>query len=597
MENIKAKIFNKANNISGITISKTVLNIIYLGTDKIDYTIKLIPIQNYLATKNVNMSTAEIAQELKDKIESRKFIVTATNYSININLVKKFIETKITKLLRLDNIIKQTNKPQQILVDFSSPNIAKDLHVGHLRSTIIGDSICKLFELQGHKVHRINHIGDYGLGIAMVLAYLLLEHPDYQDDYIQIGDLQIFYAQSKKLFDTNDDFKKLVNQTLNKLQSGDTIVTQAWKFMVNVSKQCYDEIYTRLNVKLSEVGESFYQDKIPNLVKELQDKKLLDDFSKTADKEKASSKNIITDKGKLKCINLDNYSVPLTVVKSDGTYTYDTTDLSALKYRLLDLNMDKIYYVVDNGQSLHFNQIFEVAQKLNWLKPHHEVKHVGFGVVLGEDKKKFKSRNGNTLKLIDLLNESLQHAEEVLKQKEKTNDIKYTSEYRSKIIKNIAYGSLKYADLSITRTNDYIFSFSKMLQLNGNTGVYQLYVYVRICSVMEKAQDYINRAISNINNFKTTTPDEQNICKILLQFPEILERVNTDLMLHLICTYLYNTSTIFNKFFKNCRCIHYYDDNKTIKDVDLNRLLICMATKKVLYKCFEILGIEPLEKM
>lgn len=380
-------------------------------------------------------------------------------------------------------------------------------------------------------------------------------------------------------------------------------IIKAWHFLKGVSQQFYSEIYERLNVEIEEVGESFYQSIIPDVLEELDHNELLDDFTKTSGKEgKASAKNVIENKGKLKCINLDKYDIPLTVVKSDGSYTYDTTDLAAIKYRLVDLNADLVLYVVDNGQALHFNMLFDVAKQMNWIKDHQQVKHVGFGLVLGEDKKKFRSRNGDTVKLIDLLDEALQHATKVLEEidkerEEKGQKIKYDADYKNKIIENIGHGSLKYADLSATRTNDYVFSFSKMLSLKGNTGVYQLYNYVRICSILEKANDYIDVALNQVDNFKIATIEEINICKVLLQLPEILEKLSNDLMFHNLCTYLYNVTTVFSNFFIKCRCIGYDDDKVTIKNVDLNRLLICMATKNVLHKCLHILGIEPLEHM
>lgn len=540
-----------------------------------DYSIRtLFGLQKYLKSHNIHKSVDQLFDDLKQTLDSDICNVTLEKNYMNINLTNNYIKQQIKNLLKTDNIIKQTPHKRKILVDFSSPNIAKDMHVGHLRSTIIGDSICRLYESQGHDVLRINHIGDFGLQFGMIIEHLLDKYPNYTQSQLSISDLQTFYAESKKRFDVDDDFKQKSYEKVVQLQSGNPYIVAAWNYIKEISRQSYNDIYKRLDIHLSEVGESFYQDKIPALIIELSEKKLLH-----------------KDEGRT-IIKIPGHELPLTLIKSDGGYTYDTTDLAAIRYRLVDLGVDNIYYVVDNGQSLHFELIFQTAKMAGWIKENQIVKHVGFGLVLGSDKKKFKSRDGNTVKLVDLLDESLLKANKVLGDHRKDQcDVDKDS-----IIKSVAYGSIKYADLSTIRTNDYTFSFDKMLSLKGNTGAYQLYEYVRICGILKNAQKYIDNALSSIEDFKVDEKEEINVCKYLLQFPEIIDKMSDDLMLNTLCTYLYDLTNAFSQFHLKCRCLHY-NENKEIVKVDLSRLLICIATKMIMGKCFDILGINKIEKM
>lgn len=563
-------------------------NVVYVGNHGIDYSMRsLFGLQKYLNTIGINTTCQELFDDLTYGLDKNHYDITFDRNCINISLKTIYICNLMQNIYN-DNIISTTQNKQKILVDFSSPNIAKDMHVGHLRSTIIGDSICKLYELQGHEVHRINHIGDFGLQFGMIIQHLFEKYPNYQDCDFSIADLQNFYAESKKRFDTDENFKQIAYQRVVQLQTGDVVIVEAWNFIKEISRQSYNEIYNRLNITLTECGESFYQNKIPTLIEELE------------------LKNIIVVEDGRKIIKVDGYELPLTIVKSDGGFTYDTTDLAAVRYRLVDLDMNKIIYVVDNGQALHFELIFKIAEIVGWKRPDQELKHVGFGLVCGNDGKKFASRSGDTIKLKDLLSESIIKSGEMfeklklikenalIKNNKPIPENNMSDDEKHNIIKTVAYSSIKYADLSTIRTNNYQFSHEKMLSLKGNTGVYQLYEYVRICAIIRNVSDCIDKIQNEI--FNITEKEEHNVCKLILLFPVIIERISDDLMFHTLCSYLYELTNAFSVFHKKCRCLQF-NEKKELINVNYNRISICIATQKILENCFCILGINKLEKM
>lgn len=558
----------------GAPINEKYISAVYYGNHGIDYCVKtLIPLGKALGKTPKDLYDILIAY-------LGEFETTFDRDSININLKPEFI----IRYLDL-NVNVQPHQPSlKILVDYSSPNIAKDMHVGHLRSTIIGDSICNLFELFGHNIMRINHIGDFGTQFGMIIQHLLEICPNYRTVDLNISDLQKFYAESKKRFDTDEEFANRAYNKVVLLQHGDQSVSDAWEFIKEISRKSYESIYERLNIHgLIECGESFYQPFIPDVIQELEEKGIL-----------------IEEDGR-KIIKIKQFpEVPLTIVKSDGAYTYDTTDIAALKYRLVTLNMDKIIYVTDNGQHNHFEMCFKVAEMMGWKRDNQELIHVGFGLVQGLDGKKLKSRAGDTIKLMELLDESINESRKVKlalqEEREKRGDIKInmTPEEEEVIIKNIAYSSIKYADLASMRTNDYKFSYQKMLSLKGNSGSYLLYEYTRIASILRNAGEHVQLISDGPLNI--TEKEEINVCKQLLLFPEIIESISDDLMFHKLCGYLYNLTNAFSCFHTNCRCLQY-NEKKELIGANLSRLTICLITKKILEKSFNILGIIPVEKM
>lgn len=398
--------------------------------------------------------------------------------------------------------------------------------------------MCRLFEFAGYDVLRLNHVGDWGTQFGMLIAHLQDKFPDYLTVSPPIGDLQAFYKESKKRFDTEEEFKKRAYQCVVLLQSKNPDITKGWKLICDVSRQEFNKIYDALDISLVERGESFYQDRMNDIVKEFEDKGFVQ-----------------VDDGR-KIVFVPGCSIPLTIVKSDGGYTYDTSDLAALKQRLFEEKADMVIYVVDSGQSVHFQTVFGAAQMAGWYDPKvTRVSHAGFGVVLGEDKKKFKTRSGETVRLIDLLEEGLKRSMDKLKEKER--DKVLTVEELKAAQTSVAYGCIKYADLSHNRLNDYIFSFDKMLDDRGNTAAYLLYAFTRIRSIARLAnidEDMLKKAAQE-TKIILDHEKEWKLGRCILRFPEILQKILDDLFLHTLCDYIYELATTFTEFYDNCYCV------------------------------------------
>lgn len=471
-------------------------------------------------------------------------------------------------------------KKQRVLIDFSSPNIAKEMHVGHLRSTIIGESICRLLEFLGHDVLRINHVGDWGTQFGMLIAHLQDKFPNFLKESPPISDLQSFYRESKKRFDEEEDFKKRAYDCVVKLQSFHEDYTRAWQLICDVSRKEFQLIYDRLKIKIIERGESFYQTRMIDVVKFLEENNFLE-----------------LDEGrKVMWGDRSQSTIPFTVVKSDGGFTYDTSDLATIRQRIFEDKADWLIYVTDAGQSTHFEILFQCAKKIGWLTEKIRVDHVTFGVVLGEDKKKFKTRSGDTVRLVDLLDEGARRAMDKLK--EKKRDEVLTSEELKKAQESIAYGCIRYADLSHNRNHEYLFSFDKMLEDKGNTAVYLLYAYTRIKSIARNANFDENQIKELTKNHSISLEHEKEwkLTKVLLRFPDVLVKITSDLYLHHLCEYVYEIATTFTEFYDSCYCIEK-DSSGDIINVNHGRILLAEATAKIMHKCFDILGIEPVSKM
>ncbi|VDN54958.1 unnamed protein product [Dracunculus medinensis] len=510
--------------------------------------------------------------------EAIKRVETAGNY-INIILNIEWIGKKICEMA-LEGIPVPRVMKQKVVVDFSSPNIAKEMHVGHLRSTIIGDGICRLFEYFGFEVVRINHIGDWGTQFGMLIAHLQDCFPNYLSETPSISDLQTFYKESKKRFDKDENFKARAYQCVVKLQNFDGDSVKAWQMICDVSRKDFNRIYDRLDIKIIERGESFYQDLMKKTVRELEERGVLED-----------------DEGR-KVMFVDGSEIPLTIVKSDGGFTYDTSDLATIKHRLEVEEADWLIYVVDAGQSLHLENIYAAARQLGWYKPEEKrVLHVAFGLVLGDDRKKFKTRSGESVKLTDLLDEGIRRSE--MKLLEKERDKVMTVEEMNSARDAIAYGCIKYADLSQTRTKDYIFSFDKMLDDKGNTAVYLLYAYTRIrsiCRTSGVSPDQIKEYIKQLpSGLPFQHEAEIKLAKTILKFSDCILAVLDSLMLHQICDFAYRLATTFHDFYNECYVIHKESDGKEV--INYHRLVLCQVTADTMADCFKILGIRTVEKM
>ncbi|EDO40756.1 predicted protein [Nematostella vectensis] len=499
---------------------------------------------------------------------------------INVHMNKKFIKDILRDVVANGVHPPAIRSRQRCIVDFSSPNIAKEMHVGHLRSTIIGESICRLLEYVGHDVLRLNHIGDWGTQFGMLIAHLQDEFPDYLEKSPPIEDLQAFYKESKTLFDSDEQFKKRAYERVVQLQQGEPNVRKAWEMICDVSRKEFEKLYERLGVTIIERGESFYQPMMPQLVELLE-----------------SKGKVLVEDGR-KVVFVEGYKVPLTVVKSDGGYTYDTSDLAALRQRVEDERGDWIIYVTDAGQSGHFDLVFGAAREAGIYDPKRtRVDHVGFGVVLGEDRKKFKTRSGETVRLVDLMDEGIRRS--VDKLKEKGRDQALSEDELRAASEAVAYGCIKYADLSHNRVGDYVFSFDKMLDDKGNTAVYLLYAYTRIRSIMRTAgmdRASLEQAIHN-TEISLEHPKEWKLGKCITRFPQVLSRILEDLLMHPLCEFLYELATTTTEFYDSCYCVEKDRQTGDIVKVNVDRLLLLEATARIMETGFHILGINTVNKM
>ncbi|KAK2644602.1 hypothetical protein Ddye_019797 [Dipteronia dyeriana] len=464
---------------------------------------------------------------------------------------------------------------ERVVVDFSSPNIAKEMHVGHLRSTIIGDSIARMLEFSNVEVLRRNHVGDWGTQFGILIEYLFKKFPNVEDvNETAISDLQAFYKESKKRFDNDVLFKERAQKAVVRLQGGESKYRQAWTQICEISRKEFNKIYECLGVHLEEMGESFYNPYIPKVIEAL------------------SNQGLIEVNEDAHVIFIEGFKIPLIVVKKDGGYNYASTDLAALWYRLNEEKADWIIYVTDVGQQQHFDMVFSAAKRAGWLPDgdgtYPKASHVGFGLVLGEDGKRFRTRSSEVVRLVDLLDEAkvrmLDEAKE--KQKERVKEgivaIHWTEEELEQIAKIVGYAAVKYADLKNNRLTNYTFSFKKMLNSKGNTAVALLYAYARICSIIEKSE-------RNIQELKTTGSlvldhvDERMLGYHLMRFSEVVEEACLNLLPSVLCDYFYNLSEYCTKFYLNCQVSGSAEETS--------------RTVTVMRKCFHLLGIVPREKI
>jgi arginyl-tRNA synthetase len=564
-----------------------------------------------------------------------------------------------------------------VIVDFSSPNIAKEMHVGHLRSTIIGDSICRVLEWMGHEVLRRNHVGDWGTQFGMLITHLKDQFPNFLSERPPIADLQEFYKASKKRFDAEEDFKKRAYEAVVNLQQGaarahageeECMEVKGWKILCDISRAEFDKIYSRLQVKdLEEKGESFYNPMLNQTVKDLiacgvarpektekgtctiADNLLItpphlhDNAKKTVVQdleEGVGAKKVKADLAEYK--GLGNLKVspekdqnskatgsyiatvewatradaeaamakaaaegikmvwcnpppPLMVQKSDGGFGYDSTDMAAIRYRVDEEKADWIIYVTDVGQSLHFQLIFDAARKAGWLNPEQvRVDHIGFGLVLAPEGGKFKTRSGDTVRLVDLLDEAKDRALAVIAENNKDDFL--TPDEVANAGPIMGYGAVKYADLANVLDKDYTFDFDKMLNFKGNTAVYLLYAYARVQSIFRKcAMEGADREAFSKKNVKPAMeqPEEVEIAMHLVRFGETVDNILLDLHPHHITDFAYKLAELMQKFCgsKNCKVLG------SDPDVQSARLALLHLANSTLGLCMNLVGIDTLDKL
>lgn len=492
---------------------------------------------------NVTFSTSHLAQQLA-------------------HIVHDSEDGKVTILARQDAL-----PARKAVVDFSSPNIAKEMHVGHLRSTIIGETICRTLESIGVETVRLNHVGDWGTQFGMLLTHL----SDKTDADFEIRDLQAFYKESKLRFDSDEEFKLRSQAAVVKLQAGDEEMTAKWKQICEVSRQEFEEIYRLLDIKIEERGESFYNSMIPDVLDELIQKNIA-----------------VTNDGAL-CIFQEKDSPPLICRKSDGGFNYASTDLAAMRHRIKDVRADWIIYVTDMGQSRHFEAIFDAAKRADWLNEGQETSvrldHVSFGLVMGEDGKRFRTRSGDTVPLKSLLSEAQSRCLESLQSRENNNMDEDKLEEAARIM---GISAVKYADLHNNRTTNYTFSYDRMLDLKGNTAVYLLYTHARISSILDRAGDEDFSSFDE-GELVLTDEKERRLALTILKLPDTIDSVIQDLLPSRLCDYTYSLCVAFNEFYGACKVI---GDER-----EKPRLILCHATALSLRRAFYILGIEPLYRL
>ncbi len=532
-------------------------------------------------SKTLGKNPREVAQKILDAIppsDEQIFLLKeiAGPGFINFTFAPDYLSKKLEKVLIEPRLgVSLPKAPKKVIVEFSSPNIAKELHVGHLRSTIIGECLARIFEFLGHDVLRLNHVGDWGTQFGMLITYMKEYHPQvlHSDAEADLASLMQWYRESKKQFDLDEGFKKRAHQEVLKLQSREASTLRAWERICAISRLAFQEIYDLLDVTLVERGESFYNPFLKDLIHDLEKKGLIQ----------------ISDGAK--CIFLEGFvnregkPLPLMVQKSDGGFNYDTTDLAALRHRILAEKAQRIIIVTDLGQSLHFQLIFKAAEKAHYYDPLKvELNHVGFGLVLGPDGKKFKTRSGETEKLIDLLHEAILHARKLIQ--EKISQI--NEQELDHLAENIGMAAVKYADLSCHRQKDYVFSYERMLKFEGNTAVFLLYSYVRIMGIKRKIKANIE-SIMKHHHIKLEHPSEIALGFHLLRFGEVLEMVVKDLLPNRLTDYLYDLAGKFNAFFRDCRVEGTPQEG--------SRLLLCEVTGKILKQGLYLLGIKTVDRM
>jgi len=494
---------------------------------------------------------------------------------INFFVAEDFLGKQLQAALADERLgVAARSTPQTVVVDYSGPNLAKEMHVGHLRSTIIGDAVVRTLEFLGDKVARQNHVGDWGTQFGMLIAYL--EEQPAGDNETALADLESFYRAAKKRFDESPEFADRARKLVVALQGGDADCLKKWAEFNRISLSHCLEVYERLGVSLTADhvrGESAYNDDLSVVVSELK------------------AKSLLTESDGAQCVfleefrNKDGDPLPVIVQKADGGYLYATSDLAALRYRQHTLGANRMLYFVDQRQALHFQQVFAVAKLAGFVNADTELAHMGFGTMNGPDGKPFKTRDGGTVKLVDLLNEAEQRAYALVKEK---NPSLPDADLRD-IARTVGIASVKYADLSKNRTSDYIFNFDQMLSFEGNTAPYLLYAYTRVASIFRKAE-IDPQSLSG--ELLLNSEQEQTLGNRLLQFGEVLNGVAEKGLPNLLCNYLYELAGEFSAFYEHCPVLNA--DDAAARN---SRLQLSWLTARTLQRGLDLLGINTLERM
>ncbi len=530
------------------------------------------------AAKKLGLNPREFAQQVIQQLDlqgiAEKTDIAGPGF-INIFLDKNWLAENLQLALEDEKLGVRAQQIQTVVADYSSPNVAKEMHVGHLRSTIIGDAVVRTLEFLGNKVIRANHVGDWGTQFGMLIAYLEKMENEHATA-MQLSDLEAFYRAAKEHYDSDPAFAEKARGYVVKLQSGDAYCRTMWKKLVDITMRQNQHNYERLNVTLTEqdvMGESLYNPMLPGIVADLKAQGLA--------VEDDGAWVVYLDEFK----NKDGDPMGVIIQKKDGGYLYTTTDIAAAKYRYETLHADRAMVFSDTRQSQHMQQAWLITRKAGYVPDSFQLEHKNFGMMLGKDGKPFKTRTGGTVKLADLLDEAIERADKLISQKSTA----LSAQEKAAVVEAVGIGAVKYADLSKNRTTDYVFDWDNMLSFEGNTAPYMQYAYTRIRSVFNKAE--IKATDLSKAQIRLTDEKERLLAIKLLQFEEAVQVVGRDGTPHILCAYLYELAGLFSAFYEHCPILNAADDIK------LSRLKLALLTEKTLKQGLDLLGIKTVEKM
>lgn len=531
------------------------------------------------AAKKLGLNPREFAQKVLDNLQlsdiAEKLEIAGPGF-INIFLNPTWLTTEISAALSHKNLGIQATNKQTVVIDYSSPNVAKEMHVGHLRSTIIGDAVARTLEFLGHNVIRANHVGDWGTQFGMLIAYLEKMQNEHASE-MELQDLEAFYREAKKHYDEDEIFAEKARNYVVKLQGGNEYCRAMWKRLVDITMQQNQHNYDRLNVTLTEkdvMGESLYNPMLPSIVEDLKKQGLA--------VENDGALVVYLDEFK----NKEGDPMGVIVQKKDGGFLYTTTDIAAAKYRYETLKANRALVFSDTRQSQHMQQAWLITRKAGYVPDSFSLEHKNFGMMLGKDGKPFKTRTGGTIKLADLLDEAIERATVLINEKN-TN---LSNDEKEAVIEAVGIGAVKYADLSKNRTTDYVFDWDNMLSFEGNTAPYMQYAYTRIRSIFNKTD--INSTALLAAPLTIKDDKERTLAIKLLQFEEAVQTVGKEGTPHVLCAYLYELAGIFSSFYEHCPILNAEDES-----IKLSRLKLALLTEKTLKQGLTLLGIKTVEKM
>ncbi len=528
--------------------------------------------------KQLGYNPREFAQKVLDVLDldgiASKTEIAGPGF-INIFLNDAWLAEKADAALADPRLGVEKPQTQNIVVDYSAPNVAKEMHVGHLRSTIIGDAVVRTLEFLGHNVIRANHLGDWGTQFGMLIANLELHEKQGRDISMDLSDIEAFYRESKQRYDEDADFAQAARNYVVRLQSGDAYCLEKWKTLVKITLEQNQRNYDRLNVSLNEshvMGESMYNAMLPFLVEDLKNRKIA--------VEDDGAIVVFLDEFK----NKEGEAMGVIIQKRDGGFLYTTTDIASAKYRYETFNAERILYFIDSRQHQHLTQAWAIVRRAGYVPENVSLEHHAFGMMLGKDGRPFKTRAGGTVRLADLLDEAEIRANKLIEEK----NPHLTQEEKTNIATTVAMAAVKYADLSKHRTTDYIFDWDNMLTFEGNTAPYMQYAYTRVASIFNKAGLNPETLTGSII---IEDEKEKTLVTKLLQFEEAIQAVAREGQPHLMCTYLFELAGIFSSFYEACPVLNAKGQTKQ------SRLKLAALTARTIQQGLNLLGINTLERM